>query len=760
VPLAIVLLIRAAWAQGSGDHTRFATVENWYGTITVKITGSGSNSTPVIPNGSETVSYSANDFATINIMETNPTVIPNFQALWQGDNQTSISIDERYHVNNTATSFTDDETWTGSQTKPVSISIGISFASNTYSLLCPCTLRLGPPITFDCDASVTHQQMLNPGGTTTTTEQRDWGGDFIQFSSLPLPVSGMVLSGSSNFSFNDTIALNPLQGTINWNLSPTPLDLDLILTLPNYETWRPTGGLTEKDTGLTVPVQNTVAVASSRRATPKSIAMNVGGGLNLLEIQAALVTKSTGQPAPIAPDSVTFSLVNASSEPGVALNWPQMGKATADPDLTFDPAQNPGFDISGNGTTATYTPVLPNVSAFVSPHDWGGWATVNVTATVNGQTLQGHMMNDPNTDILIPQRQPGSFIADSWKSQHNIPLSTPDSDDSESSPVGDGQPGDGLTLYEEYRGFYMGCAAPIASPPQPEGQGGCQHVEGDPATKDLFVVNTIGYPADLGVQAFAQASGLKVHSQGLMRAELSPDRVINFNHASGAHVVDQHGLVMVSVPPRNSSAAVGGPGLPRQIQQIEIPIWTVTGVIPSPFEEVQNGGVVTLVPSQKYLRMIAHELGHSVDVYHHGDNVDLRRVTWTANNGQITETIYDPNGNAVGRTITVTDQSGNPFVFGISGLPSTMSIYVANGTDGTTVMLNGQHSGDVACFMRYVSAGAYIPLGQPSMRILTTETPGLSLTDVLTGLPRYGDAAPGRGNCADQLDVNDAHQPH
>src|SRR5205814_10700028 len=98
------------------------------------------------------------------------------------------------------------------------------------------------------------------------------------------------------------------------------------------------------------------------------------------------------------------------------------------------------------------------VFAFLSPHDWGAWGTLHVKATVNGSDLQGHLAADANaTDIFLPKRQSNSLIADSWKTANAIPLDTPDTDDSEDHPKGNGQQGDGFTLYEEYRGFYMGC---------------------------------------------------------------------------------------------------------------------------------------------------------------------------------------------------------------------------------------------------------------------------------------------------------------
>ena len=94
----------------------------------------------------------------------------------------------------------------------------------------------------------------------------------------------------------------------------------------------------------------------------------------------------------------------------------------------------------------------------------------------DGSKLVGHLEGDTaQEDIRLPLRSEQSLIADVWKQNHGV-AGMADINDNESDPAGDGHPGDGLSLYEEYRGFII------------DGQ----HVEGNPNKKDYFILNRAG----------------------------------------------------------------------------------------------------------------------------------------------------------------------------------------------------------------------------------------------------------------------------
>jgi hypothetical protein len=598
-----------------------------------------------------------------------------------------------------------------------------------------------------------------------------------------LPGSG-ALGGSATYTCPSqalgsggsdvTPSLNLFSWSITWSMTPTPANIKLVVTIPSYETWRPTAGRAEKDVGI----------------KPGSTSFNVLG------IRAQLMDKDTGMPSYLVPDKMTFNLADVSREPGVAMNWPAQGTATTDPDLTFDCEFNFNptmmIKVDSKDCTADFTvtgmqiEVDPDnsnpVAVSLSPHDWGGWGTLNVTATVAGVAYEGSLDSDPgNTDILIPKRESGSFIADGWKTGR-VDSGVGDGDDAEDDPKGDGQSGDGFTLYEEYRGFYMGCSD-NGGQPQEEGTpgAGCQHAEGDPTTKDLFIVDNIG--TDEGISLFQFASGLDVHFHGLKPAEVGPPgpsyRVINFNHAAAPHEVDQHALVIEWGSSINGNGLAesrivntkgfSGPALPKHIDHIEIT--TAYKSLEAPDTTV------------------AHELSHAVDVYHHGD-VDHNEF-WTFDRQTLT---VRSGSNAISVLLESSDlnspdpadqvdadlprlgvdqvQDNNPKDQNGKPMPGRW-VYVGNTVCRGVVMMNGQHSGDQLDIMRYHAAQAYIPAGFPDIRIWIgpgAEATGVDLTDHPGGTgvndpnrgprPRYGDAfagtgSDGRGNDRSQVDVND-----
>src|SRR5271166_1071977 len=695
------------------DLAPFLATNSWTGSIA--ITGSGSGTVPIV--GGHTDYQITQSITLAPVMTVNPQ-----GNTWLGPQNASIKVNE--------TAVTSYDGIPGTTTHTITADGFTALGPSGVGAL---LTFVAPSCAYNIVADTTFLQFYEDGQLTGG----DWG-----WLSLPqpipapvwnatLPTSGTNLSGSLSFdaAVSYTVVTTPsgfgpvLHWTVTWSVSPTT-DLDVVVKIPSYSTWRPTGGLNEIETGLDPALK-----------------------FNFLEIQAQLIRKSTKQVVDFSPDKWTFSLVDVSQEPGVVMNWPAKTLAGNKPDMSFDKQacatplgcdpipENALYDTSDprNAVLTSGDPFsFASVQILLSPHDWGGWATLNVIATVGGNAILGHLELDPplvsnpnETEILLPQRQAGSFIADSWKTAHGVALSTLDTDDSENHPSGDGQPGDGITLYEEYRGFYMGCTA-SDSEPQPEGTGGCQRVEGDPAKKDLFVVDTIPTIAGDGLQTFKKATGVNLHYLDMTTEDADPlpppllaDRIINFNHAAGPHEVDQHALVIELGDQEGFSVAepVPGrdsPGLPKDILAIRVD------------HAYRNY-------SADYIRrMVAHELSHSVDVYHHGD-IDSAEVTWKVDsNGNISED---------GQTIYVKTEDEDPSILkttvplGVLGFGQNLSkvdVWVGNNVCPNTsnVVVNGQHSGDQFSYMRYVAAEAYIPMGFPQIRYWTgDEVIGFDLTD-------------------------------
>src|SRR6185295_1585197 len=136
-----------------------------------------------------------------------------------------------------------------------------------------------------------------------------------------------------------------------------------------------------------------------------------------------------------------------------------------------------------------------NVSCF----DYGAYGDFEAIAILsNGQVVRGVVKGTVDRyQLKLPARKDGSLIATAFLDQHGV-TNLKDDDDEENGPLGDKFKGDGLTRYEEYRGFLVGRS----------------WTAGDPKKKDVFVVNELRYvPAvALGIKPFENATRLKVHS--------------------------------------------------------------------------------------------------------------------------------------------------------------------------------------------------------------------------------------------------------
>jgi hypothetical protein len=418
----------------------------------------------------------------------------------------------------------------------------------------------------------------------------------------------------------------------------------------------------------------------------------------------------------------TWELTRSSKEPGYAMNAP-----IANPDNDFDlKLEGSGLILTDpNAQKGETTPgVYTQSTVTVTPYDWGAFGAVKVTAYMpDGSTLVGYLEGDPSqTDIRLPLRSDQSLIADVWK-QNNGVAGLADINDNETDPVGDGSPGDGLSLYEEYRGFII------------DGT----HAEGNPKKKDYFVLNRAGVFYQGGIRLFQSLSGLNVHFN-LRDAELASDRVVNRNHAEGAHHVDQHAVIVV---PTAVNAGVfdtmGGPGNPVMISRIVAP-----AIMPSSANDIP------------YLQSsLAHELFHACNVWHHGDAA--YSYTWLTRTADDRILSSVTNNGAGGSVAVLTEQNTPATSLFIVGVPRRVWVGVPD----------DPHTGDDNCVMRYDDATAHLKKGSNStLYYYPSEHAGVALCASSAGAgvngsgwqpePRYGDSAVGRGNCSTQILVNDA----
>jgi hypothetical protein len=798
--LSIAIFASVVWliapqnlrAQQQGSTCADWAVQAFSGTVT--ISGSGQSTTP------DGRTYITSTNATFNI--TTSTGFTNCYGsplgfAWDGLQNTAtasaLTVHDKFFqrttdINGNPCTNTTSYDFSGSgttSTPNAGFYIAANFATNTSG-----TYQLGDGFNVD-GITVTVDESACGGPVQTSTSQLSVG-PFAPtfFPQVPLPSTVGALTGSNSVQAPSFILFNneadsnaDSTWTVSWSLSPIPPALDVILsTLPDYSTWRPTAGLNETE---------------------------IGGALL---INAQLISKTTGQPLQIAPDQWTFALKDFSSEPGVSLNWPPANQALTLPDMDFkDPFNStiyPGITLSNNGTSAQITPsasqgLLNSVELFLDSHDWGAWATLNVTASIGGQQISGHFQGDPTTDVLVPKRQTGSHVADVWKMQYNVPLSTPDNDDSELNPSSyPGCLGDGLTLYEEYRGFM---------------ENG-KHIEGNPNTKDFFIENRIGADAEPGIFLFTELTGLNVH-KNLQPNEVKIDHpngqagsmLINFNYAQGAHTTNQHGVTigqqLFAPGAQYRQGMDGGATIPTD------PSYTayhfkprIVDAVVMQFRDAQgtlnpsntHKGVITASNALlQYDVGVAHEFLHSVGVDHHGDG-DLQTETFKfvppGSPGNLSDTaIFQLNGVPAHILNETTNQDLADLLWQkVQGAYTLcqgivqFSVIVPNSiveqcqyflTNAPVVfsptyyigMPHGQHSGNDQCVMRYFFAQVY-PAAPPAQNVFYavsagSEPVGSGLCDSAAGTgvndpdrtpqPRYFDAQAGRGGCAFWICVSD-----
>jgi hypothetical protein len=323
---------------------------------------------------------------------------------------------------------------------------------------------------------------------------------------------------------------------------------------------------------------------------------------------------------PGPPRQISFSLTNVSNETGICLNKGN----SANPDLWFP--KQAEFDLSNDKTRDTLCEKkilgIPNpahqhyqsarskkkvteITITVRSEDFGSFGFLEATASGcvpipprdDGQPVAcpaAHCCSGSNR-VKIPRDDNGNNIADVAAQDGG---GAPATNDNDATPRGDpNHPGDGLSNYEEYRGFT------VLDAKQNE-----THIRTDIGLKDLFI-----WDRDKQGIGYFTASGIRVH---FVRRDHLNSRVraktteINFNRGYATQGA-QHGLLYESghigdvLSGEEPGYGVvlgycyGGPGHPAQIDKVKI-------------DPAASG------PPHSVEAVRAHELGHAVNVKHHG----------------------------------------------------------------------------------------------------------------------------------------------
>jgi hypothetical protein len=686
------LLLGGMWASccfGQGKATDFIATKSWAGTVSIKGSGSGSSNGGGIK---DTWSFSLDSEITLSLDTFDP-LINGWRGTFKGTGK--VVAEDKSVMGNCTQTFSQNFNGVLGDKKTFFLLFHDNTNDYVFNASDPQVAGGTNRVTSDCAPG-------NFGGDTPV----NWG-PVLSLMTHPFPAKGQPLAGTYK-----TKMPSPMQPA-SAPFGGTPAEIDVTVT------WEIKPGAADD---LEVVVLSSDAYKQFRpEAGPK------GTRGNSLDLTAELRTKSGG-PLNTKVAQFTWEFTQCSKEPGYALNAP-----LADPSSDFDFKIEAGpdglqiLDPPRGQKAQTKVGEYTKSTVTIASYDWGGFGKIKVTALMPDQKMiVGYLEGDPSQmEVRVPKRTADGVIAESWKKTHGI--DSADTTDSETDPQGDGTPGDGLTLYEEYRGFIIGG----------------NHEEGDPKKKDHFVLNFGGAQFKPAFKLFEANSGLKVHSD-LTQYEVPANRVINRNHSEGPHIVDQHVVTVVPIAADTPYAvARGGPGTPKSIDHIECPMIPATSG--------PKWGLYVL-------SSLTHELFHSVNVYHHGDRL-MSYVTWTRTDA---DTIVEQAGDGVTdpseiRVVHIINEAGQP---NEAWLPLYKSVQVCLG------LPDDPHVGPDFCVMRYDNANGY-PSQIPFVRYyIGREDPGFYICNQTQGTgvndpdrspqARYGDCAQGRGHCKTQVVVNDA----
>ncbi|MBC7872500.1 MAG: hypothetical protein H7Y01_00815 [Ferruginibacter sp.] len=306
--------------------------------------------------------------------------------------------------------------------------------------------------------------------------------------------------------------------------------------------------------------------------------------------------------------------------------------------------------------------------------------------------------------------------------------------DLDNIPPGDKFKGDGLTNYEEYRGFMYQKLAKQKDGESVVEAGEDLYVRTDHRVKSIFIHNQDHLPLEL----YCSITKLEVFEISKAQYQGDDIRVVNFNSNPLTNVVKQKGLYLYDgkSDPLHlnrmgmAKTTTGYPARPNEVVAIIIykeaiqrnihktdsiaDSWNIDPAVQRKFKNKQFGH---LEPKAKLAKTIAHELLHGNAVWHHGEGDD--------------------------------------------------------DLDKSHDAMRGLRSGDISCVMRYDNTGTLIksPLFFPELpgTQLCTSPEGTSYNapvmiidgnkNLQVSQRGYGNCLPGRGNCTQQIRISGVDPP-
>jgi hypothetical protein len=334
--------------------------------------------------------------------------------------------------------------------------------------------------------------------------------------------------------------------------------------------------------------------------------------------------------------------------------------------------------------------------------------------------------------VSIPRDADNNHIADGgWITFDSKPVADPpfNYEDNDGKPAG-ADVGDGLSNYEEYRGFMYQVTGEEKTTTEVFPVMKALHVRTNHEVKTIFIRNEHSLP----IKLYKDITGLEVLEISNLQYQTDKIRVVNFNappvsknrRSPTTHLVDQKGLYLYDgkMNEKLLGIAVKGPARPNDVESIivykekvQAEVDRINAIVdeynkdPAKLKKFK-GGFKHLSFPDKLAAVVAHELLHGNNVCHHGEG----------------------------------DES----------------------LDVSHDKMNGLRSGDISCVMRYDNTGTkikdttYFP--ELPGTALCTSSEGKVYNAPVSFIDKnrnekvadrgYGNSSPGRGNCASQIRIS------
>jgi hypothetical protein len=194
-------------------------------------------------------------------------------------------------------------------------------------------------------------------------------------------------------------------------------------------------------------------------------------------------------------EGIRYTLYDVSREPGRCMNDKDPDWYDTRLDFFIEPNLNAMLNVSADSLSAEGSGDITFVT--IGCNDYGAYGKISVQVKIDGQWMYAKDEKSSSNYINLPYDADGNNIADTWELDNKV-LGKPASWDEDSTPKNQKKDGDGMTNYEEYRGFFLS-----------KTQGGpVEHVRTDPNKKEMFVIDD-GHL--LSKKAWEKASGITVY---------------------------------------------------------------------------------------------------------------------------------------------------------------------------------------------------------------------------------------------------------